>query len=558
MKQGSTCWPCTKGGESYASGCSSPSYKASLDESWDVLLKSTPHLRLNTLDFSDLWEDEDPGLDSNEDGDVASEVFASPVGWANPTAPPPPPLPPPPPPPCPMTAAKDSGATPTKGRTLRLYWNELCDLPTLPKVSRFGKQTIWATLEPVNVDTNQLQHLFESKSGGLAAFKCKASTGQKQLNVLELKRSNIINITLSSLPPPHIIREAVVNMDQSVLDREDLQKLVSLIPTEEELLLIKEAQKKNPSLPLGSAEQSLLTLGSVQHLSARLELWAFMLDYENLEREIAEPLFNLKLAMQQLVSNKTFRCILATVLAIGNFLNGCKAKGFELGYLEKLPEVRDTVSRQPLLHHTCTILVESFPETTDLHSEIPALTKSARVDFSQLHSNLEQLEARCKASGEHLKVIGRREGGGRLKSQLGAFVKDSTQRVSILRAVYRRVINRFHSFLLFLGYPRSAVKEMSAGRFCKTVSDFALEYRTSRAHILQRKERHREREGCNGSVSASPSTPHGGDPTLQQHQNMKEVLSTPEISRRLDLSLPRPRHKNRESTGTGPGKLKTQ
>ncbi|MGH0118611.1 UNVERIFIED_CONTAM: hypothetical protein FKN15_047591 [Acipenser sinensis] len=165
-----------------------------------------------------------------------------------------------------MTAAKDSGATPTKGRTLRLHWSELCDLPTLPKVSRFGSQTIWATLEPVNVDTNQLQYLFESKSGGLAAFK-----------------------------------------------------------------------------------------------------------------EIAEPLFNLKLAMEQLVGNKTFRCILATVLAIGNFLNGCKAKGFELGYLEKLPEVRDTVSRQPLLHHTCTILLESFPETTDLHSEIPALTKSARV-----------------------------------------------------------------------------------------------------------------------------------------------------------------------------------
>ncbi|RXM28710.1 FH1/FH2 domain-containing protein 3 [Acipenser ruthenus] len=317
-------------------------------------------------------------------------------------------------------------------------------------------------------------------------------------------------------------------MDQSVLDREDLQKLVSLIPSEEELLLIKEAQKKNPSLTLGSAEQSLLILGS--------------------------------LAMEQLVGNKTFRCILATVLAIGNFLNGCKAKGFELGYLEKLPEVRDTVSRQPLLHHTCTILLESFPETTDLHSEIPALTKSARVDFSQLHSNLEQLEARCKASWEHLKVIGRREGGGRLKSQLGSFMKDSTQRVSILRAVYRRVINRFHSFLLFLGYPRSAVREMNVGRFCKTVSDFALEYRTSRAHILQRKERHREREACNGSASAivSPSTPDGGDPALRQHQNMKEVLSTPEMSRRLDLSLPRPRHKNRESRGTGPGKLKTQ
>lgn len=42
------------------------------------------------------------------------------------------------------------------------------------------------------------------------------------------------------------------------------------------------------------------------------------------EQEIAEPLFHLKLAMEQLSASQTFRYILATVLAIGNFLNGCK------------------------------------------------------------------------------------------------------------------------------------------------------------------------------------------------------------------------------------------
>lgn len=38
-------------------------------------------------------------------------------------------------------------------------------------------------------------------------------------------------------------------------------------------------------------------------------------------QEIAEPLFDLKLGMEQLAFNKTFRRILATLLAIGNFLN---------------------------------------------------------------------------------------------------------------------------------------------------------------------------------------------------------------------------------------------
>lgn len=57
-----------------------------------------------------------------------------------------------------------------------------------------------------------------------------------------------------------------------------------MLPTEEEISKIQEAQSTNPELPLGSAEQFLLTLASISELPARLKLWAFKLDYENLER----------------------------------------------------------------------------------------------------------------------------------------------------------------------------------------------------------------------------------------------------------------------------------
>jgi len=43
-------------------------------------------------------------------------------------------------------------------------------------------------------------------------------------------------------------------------------------------------------------------------------------------QEVAEPLFHLKTAVEQLATSQTFRQILATVLAIGNFLNGCKVR----------------------------------------------------------------------------------------------------------------------------------------------------------------------------------------------------------------------------------------
>lgn len=62
------------------------------------------------------------------------------------------------------------------------------------------------------------------------------------------------------------------------------QRLQALIPTEEELSLIKEAKAQNPHASLAQAELCLLTLGEIPYLSTRFQLWAFALDYDSLER----------------------------------------------------------------------------------------------------------------------------------------------------------------------------------------------------------------------------------------------------------------------------------
>lgn len=69
------------------------------------------------------------------------------------------------------------------------------------------------------------------------------------------------------------------------------------------------------------------------------------------------------------------------ILCLCVFVCACvfKAKGFELSYLEKVPEVKDTVHKQSLLHHVCSIVVDKFPESSDLYSEIGAITRSAKV-----------------------------------------------------------------------------------------------------------------------------------------------------------------------------------
>uniref|UniRef100_H3C7S3 Formin homology 2 domain containing 1 n=2 Tax=Tetraodon nigroviridis TaxID=99883 RepID=H3C7S3_TETNG len=377
-------------------------------------------------------------------------------------------------------------------------------------------------------------------------------TKKSVLLVLDPKRSNAINIGMTVLPAVHVIKAAILSFDEFAISKEGIeeQKILTMVPTEEEKLKIQEAQLANPDVPLGTAEHFLSSLASISALTPRLQLWAFKLNYEALEKVWLSlsrnrgALFDLKLGMEQLAFNKTFRRILATLLAIGNFLNSSNAKGFELSYLEKVVEVKDTVHRQSLLYHTCSQVVENYPESSDVYSEVPAVTRSAKVDFEVLAENLVQLERRCKASWDHLKVVTKHETKAALKAKLTEFLKDCTQRVTVLKVVHRRVVNRFHSFLLFLGQPSSSVRDIKVTTFCRIISEFSLEYRTTRERVLTRKHKraaHRERTKTRGKMitetekfSGAVPQPDSLSPVSlatepgqeEEHQNMKTFLTS--------------------------------
>ncbi|MBN3321082.1 FHOD3 protein, partial [Atractosteus spatula] len=518
---------------------------------WDRLETGTRELKIKDLDFSDLLEEED--IDVLDMDNFKSSL---PSGGSRPPLPPPPPPPSsnsgaPPPPPLPpggpglCPPPPSESAFSKKRKTVKLFWKELKQ-PDTPRKCKFGRGTVWASLDKVMVDTAKLEHLFESKAKELPTVK-KGGEGKKtEILVLDPKRSNAINIGMTVLPPKHIIKTAILNFDEFAINKEGIEKILTMTPTDEEKQKIQEAQLANPDMPLGTAEQFLLTLSSISGLTSRLQLWAFKLNYEALEKEIAEPLFDLKLGMEQLAKNITFKHILATLLAIGNFLNSSNAKGFELSYLEKVSEVKDTVHRQSLLHHTCNFVVENFPDTSDLYSEIAAITRSAKVDFDQLSENLLQLERKCKASWDNLKVIAKHETKAVLKNKMTEFLKDCTERIIILKVVHRRIINRFHSFLLYLGQPSYSVRDIKVTQFCRIISEFSLEYRTSRERVLQQKRKraaYRERNKTRGKLitetekfsGAASAQQNSAVPACQaaepdqageEHENMKNLLTT--------------------------------
>ena len=456
-------------------------------------------------DFTDLHEEEPENLPEEVQEQVVVNGIPPPPPPpppgaldsgipAPPPAPPPAPVPPPPmppgPPPLPMANGIEGKVDKWKPKkhkkTTKLFWREIRNST--------HKETIWDGMEPAEMDMAMIEYLFEhrgketmSKDGN----KQLLSSSIREIIILDNKRSNAINIGMTKLPPPRIIKSAVMKMDSTIMNREGVEKLLTMLPTEEETLRIQEAQEAQPDIPLGTAEQFLLTLSSIGGLEARLRIWAFKMEFEVIEREVCDPLMDLKTGLESLKNNKTFKTVMNVLLTIGNFLNSSDCRGFQLDYLEKVPEVKDTVHKHSLLYHMTYWVLETYPNSSDLYSEIGPLTRASRTDFEELQRTLRRMEMECKNAWDYLKIISKYDATPsddqqvQVYSKMPDFLADAAERIMVMTSIHDKVMKKYSELLDWLGIPAHAQPDYRVHSTCKILSEFSLEYRTTRERVIQ-------------------------------------------------------------------------
>ena len=60
-------------------------------------------------------------------------------------------------------------------------------------------------------------------------------------------------------------------------------------------------------------------------------------------------------------------------------------KAFDLELLNQVVNFKDTESKAPLTVHLVKLVVDTFPDSTDLHTELPNVHSMAKVRFT-LHA----------------------------------------------------------------------------------------------------------------------------------------------------------------------------
>ena len=393
-------------------------------------------------------------------------------------------LPPPPPPPPSLLLPESNEQSKNKSKKLskifenepkliRLHWKPL---PT----KGASNDTLWLQLPKPHINTEDFKTLFQVRETKGAISE--ATNKSRFLTVLDPKRSNQINIGIKNMPPLQDLKTTILQMDNTCMTRDTIEKLQSLTGTPEEIKMIKETQRNNPEIPLGNAEQFLMIMDSISSLRSRLNLWAFKLDFMTVEGEITQPLKSLGRAMGKVKTSKSFLMVLSYTLAIGNILNGTKCEGFKLDYLTKLKDVKDTGAKKSLLYHIVrNILKEEDIDMKDMETHFVDFRIVSRTNTDDIKASLEKIEEECKRCLGYLKVSAIY--GEDTHAMIHEFLVDATRSILNMKKLQQLVLIKYSNFLSWLGIPSHLHSDYSPMKVATILTNFFMDVKNTRNQV---------------------------------------------------------------------------
>ena len=262
----------------------------------------------------------------------------------------------------------------------RLHWKPI----------RNVDDTIWETMlsgELSPSDFGTLKSVFREVKAGHADIANMASSSQAaaadQLILLESKRAQNIGVVVARVPVQQVA-ERLANLDEPLVAPEVLERLKTVLPTEEEIVCF--GQFKISDVPrLRDIEQKIFPLFRLPRLSQRIR---FSLVAQQLPATCAEVGREIELVTQavaEIRNSGKLKKLLHLVLLLGNYVNhgvsgANRTRGFSIESLSKLMEFKSPSDPSiTTLHFLAVRLLTSEPGLIDMYSELPSLKLASKI-----------------------------------------------------------------------------------------------------------------------------------------------------------------------------------
>lgn len=276
------------------------------------------------------------------------------------------------------------------------------------KVTRAMQGSLWADSQKQEnhsrapeIDISELESLFSAASDGSGTNKTGVRRGSninkpEKVQLVELRRAYNCEIMLTKIkiPLPDMMN-AVLALDSSALDIDQVENLIKFCPTKEEMELLK--NYAGDKVMLGKCEQFFLELMKVPRVESKLRVFAFRISFSMQVDDLRRNLNTINDATREVKESVKLRQIMQTILTLGNALNQGTARGsavgFKLDSLLKLSDTRARNNKMTLMHYLCKLLAEKMPELLDFDKGLVHLEAASKI---QLKALAEEMQAVSK------------------------------------------------------------------------------------------------------------------------------------------------------------------
>ncbi|KAE8671024.1 Formin-like protein 6 [Hibiscus syriacus] len=286
--------------------------------------------------------------------------------------------------------------TPKKNSLKPLHW---------VKVTRAMQGSLWADSQKQDnqsrapeIDMSELESLFSAASVSNGSSTNKLGRRGSNINkpekvqLVDLRRAYNCEIMLTKIkiPLPDML-SAILALDSSALDIDQVENLIKFCPTKEEMELLK--NYTGDKAMLGKCEQFFLELMKVPRVESKLRVFAFRITFSSQVDDLRSNLSIINHATTEVKESVKLRQIMQTILTLGNALNQGTARGsavgFKLDSLLKLSDTRARNNKMTLMHYLCKLLSEKMPELLDFDKDLVHLEAASKIQLKNLAEEMQ-------------------------------------------------------------------------------------------------------------------------------------------------------------------------
>lgn len=238
-----------------------------------------------------------------------------------------------------------------------------------------------------------------SRSGGQKKSKKQPST------LFPDKRNYNVAIGLKMFKMPNKeIYKAIITTDESVLNLDSVNKLISVVPDPSEVEIINTQESFDDSWNI--CDRFFWEMRKIPNVKKRLELWLFKLQFEENISFHEDRVNLLHDAAAVIRGSDRLKEIFGMILAVGNYMNAGTKKGnvyaFKLSTLTQLTTPKSLEGDINLLHYIIDTMENHNPNAFDWLDEFGVVGKAAKQNVNDIESDLINFEKEINNMIENL------------------------------------------------------------------------------------------------------------------------------------------------------------